>query len=73
MLQRGSGENGCKGSSGEDQDLIDLGVPFDKKEDGTYDLAREGGHSNTGSFIIRTKQVRLFSIPLWRGKEGSQY
>lgn len=27
------------------KDLIDLGVPFDKKEDGTYDLAREGGHS----------------------------
>jgi len=26
-------------------DLIDLGVPFDKKSDGTYDLAREGGHS----------------------------
>jgi L-aspartate oxidase len=27
------------------KDLIKLGVPFDKKEDGTYDLAREGGHS----------------------------
>lgn len=27
------------------KDLIELGVPFDKKEDGTYDLAREGGHS----------------------------
>jgi len=27
------------------KDLIDIGVPFDKKEDGTYDLAREGGHS----------------------------
>jgi L-aspartate oxidase len=27
------------------KDLIDLGVPFDKKVDGTYDLAREGGHS----------------------------
>ncbi|MFH0842989.1 MAG: L-aspartate oxidase [Bacteroidota bacterium] len=26
-------------------DLIDLGVTFDKKGDGTYDLAREGGHS----------------------------
>ncbi len=26
-------------------DLIGFGVPFDKKEDGTYDLAREGGHS----------------------------
>ncbi|MDQ1332707.1 MAG: L-aspartate oxidase [Bacteroidota bacterium] len=27
------------------KDLIDLGVTFDRKEDGTYDLAREGGHS----------------------------
>ena len=27
------------------KDLIALGVPFDKKGDGTYDLAREGGHS----------------------------
>ena len=27
------------------KDLIDLGVPFDKKSDGTYDLAKEGGHS----------------------------
>jgi L-aspartate oxidase len=26
-------------------DLIDLGVPFDKKKDGTYDLAKEGGHT----------------------------
>jgi L-aspartate oxidase len=27
------------------KDLIDLGVPFDKKADGTYDLAKEGGHT----------------------------
>src|SRR5512137_1635254 len=27
------------------KNLIDLGVPFDKKEDGTYDLAKEGGHT----------------------------
>jgi L-aspartate oxidase len=27
------------------KDLIDQGVPFDKREDGTYDLHREGGHS----------------------------
>ena len=27
------------------KDLIDLGVSFDKKQDGTYDLAKEGGHS----------------------------
>ncbi len=27
------------------KDLIDIGVSFDRKEDGTYDLAKEGGHS----------------------------
>jgi L-aspartate oxidase len=27
------------------QDLIELGVSFDRKEDGTYDLAKEGGHT----------------------------
>jgi L-aspartate oxidase len=27
------------------KDLIELGVPFDKKKDGTYDLAMEGGHT----------------------------
>ncbi len=27
------------------RDLIHLGVPFDKNEDGTFDLAREGGHT----------------------------
>jgi L-aspartate oxidase len=27
------------------KDLIDLGVSFDKKEDGTFDLAKEGGHT----------------------------
>jgi len=26
-------------------DLIELGVSFDRKEDGSYDLAREGGHT----------------------------
>ena len=27
------------------QELIDIGVPFTKKDDGTYDLGKEGGHS----------------------------
>jgi L-aspartate oxidase len=27
------------------QDLIDLGVSFDRREDGSYDLAKEGGHT----------------------------
>lgn len=51
------------------KDLIDLGVPFDKKEDGTYDLAKEGGHTEyrilhakdkTGEAIEQTliKKVR---------------
>jgi L-aspartate oxidase len=35
------------------KDLIELGVPFDKKEDGTYDLAKEGGH--TENRILHTK------------------
>jgi len=39
------------------KDLIELGVPFDKKEDGTYDLAKEGGH--TEFFIRRIKRERL--------------
>jgi L-aspartate oxidase len=51
------------------QDLIGLGIPFDKKDDGTYDLAREGGHTeyrilhhkdNTGEAIekVLTELVR---------------
>jgi len=51
------------------KDLIDLGVSFDKKPDGTYDLAREGGHTeyrilhhkdNTGEAIQKalTKRVK---------------
>jgi L-aspartate oxidase len=35
------------------KDLISLGVPFDKKDDGTYDLHREGGHSEYR--ILHTK------------------
>jgi L-aspartate oxidase len=51
------------------KELIDLGVSFDKKEGGDYDLAREGGHSEyrifhhkdkTGEFIqdVLMKRVR---------------
>jgi L-aspartate oxidase len=51
------------------KDLIKLGVSFDKKPDGTYDLAREGGHTehrilhhkdNTGEAIqkVLTQKVR---------------
>jgi L-aspartate oxidase len=51
------------------KDLIELGVPFDKKDDGSYDLAKEGGHTEfrilhhkdkTGEAIQKTlmEQVR---------------
>ena len=51
------------------KDLIALGVSFDRKEDGTYDLAKEGGHTEyrilhhkdkTGEVIQKTlvEQVR---------------
>ena len=51
------------------KDLIKLGVSFDKRPDGSYDLAREGGHTerrilhhkdNTGEAIqnVLTKKVR---------------
>jgi L-aspartate oxidase len=49
-------------------DLIDLGVSFDKKEDGSYDLAKEGGHTEhrilhhkdkTGESIQKTLMERV--------------
>src|SRR5664279_4184309 len=51
------------------KDLIELGVSFDRKDDGTYDLAKEGGHTEfrilhhkdkTGEIIENTlvEQVR---------------
>jgi L-aspartate oxidase len=54
------------------KDLIELGVPFDKKEDGTYDLHREGGHSEfrilhhkdkTGEAIEKTLIARVRKDP----------
>jgi len=54
------------------KDLIELGVPFDKKEDGTYDLAKEGGHSEyrilhhkdkTGEAIQKTLMLRARKDP----------
>ncbi|MBW6500778.1 MAG: L-aspartate oxidase [Bacteroidales bacterium] len=53
-------------------DLIELGVPFDRKEDGSWDLAREGGHSEhrilhardkTGEVIQKTLVERVRSTP----------
>lgn len=50
------------------KDLIDLGVSFDKKEDGTFDLAKEGGHTEhrilhhkdkTGENIQKTLMKRV--------------
>ncbi|HLN55858.1 MAG TPA: L-aspartate oxidase [Bacteroidales bacterium] len=54
------------------KDLIALGVSFDKKEDGTYDLAREGGHTEyrilhhkdkTGESIEKTLVERVKADP----------
>jgi L-aspartate oxidase len=54
------------------KDLIDLGVSFDKRDDGTYDLAREGGHSEyrilhhkdrTGEAIQNTLMKRVKKNP----------
>ncbi|HEX2920275.1 MAG TPA: L-aspartate oxidase [Bacteroidales bacterium] len=54
------------------KDLIDLGVTFDKKEDGSYDLAREGGHTEyrilhhkdrTGESIQKTLMDRVRKEP----------
>jgi L-aspartate oxidase len=53
-------------------DLIELGVDFDKKPDGTYDLAREGGHTeyrilhhkdNTGAAIQQALTERVRKEP----------
>jgi L-aspartate oxidase len=54
------------------KDLIKLGVSFDKKEDGTYDLAKEGGHTEyrilhhkdrTGESIQKTLMARVRKEP----------
>ena len=54
------------------KDLIELGVPFDKKNDGTYDLAKEGGHTEyrilhakdkTGEAIQKTLIDRVLKNP----------
>ena len=52
------------------QELIKWGVHFDKKEDGTFDLHREGGHSefriaraatrSSASCTIRTTRARRY-------------
>jgi L-aspartate oxidase len=54
------------------KDLIELGVSFDKKADGSYDLAREGGHTeyrilhhkdNTGQAIEKVLAERVRKDP----------
>jgi L-aspartate oxidase len=54
------------------KDLIELGVSFDRKEDGSYDLAKEGGHSEyrilhhkdkTGEAIQKTLVERIRKEP----------
>jgi L-aspartate oxidase len=54
------------------KDLIELGVNFDRKKNGAYDLAREGGHSEhrilhskdkTGEIIQKTLMERVRKDP----------
>ncbi len=54
------------------ENLISLGVPFDKNDDGSYDLAREGGHSEyrilhskdrTGEVIQDTLMLKVKENP----------
>ncbi len=54
------------------KDLIELGVPFDRKDDGSYDLAREGGHTEyrilhakdkTGEVIQKTLMEKVRNEP----------
>ncbi|MDO9580339.1 MAG: L-aspartate oxidase [Bacteroidales bacterium] len=54
------------------KDLINLGVSFDRKEDGTYDLAKEGGHTEhrilhnkdrTGEVIQKTLVEQIKKDP----------
>lgn len=46
--------------TGRVKELIDLGTRFDKKENGNYDLAKEGGH--TENRILHFKDVTGFEI-----------
>jgi len=54
------------------KDMIEYGVKFDKKEDGSFDLAKEGGHSehrilhhrdNTGEAIQKALVARVKANP----------
>lgn len=42
------------------QEIIDYGTHFDKKEDGFYDLAKEGGHS--ANRVLHYKDITGFEI-----------
>ena len=48
------------------QELIDYGTEFDKKENGTYDLAKEGGHSDHRILHIKTAPEMKLKEPCWR-------
>lgn len=65
-------EKVVKGAPDGIRDLLDWGVGFDRKDDGSFDLHREGGHSefrilhhadNTGAEIQRGLMERLRSTP----------
>ena len=46
------------------QDLIELGVSFDRKEDGTYDLAKEGGHTEYRILHSKDRTGEVIEITL---------
>ena len=48
----------CEGAPEGIQDLIDCGVKFNRKEDGTWDLTREGGHTRAASSTPATSPAR---------------
>jgi len=41
------------------KDLINMGVSFDKKEDGTYDLAKRVATPSIGYCIIRIERGKV--------------
>lgn len=54
------------------RDLVEMGVPFDRREDGSFDLAKEGGHTEyrilhakdrTGEAIQKTLMEKVKNDP----------
>lgn len=47
-------------------EMIAWGARFDRKSDGTFDLAKEGGIPPTGSFITKTARAMRWNVRCWR-------